>query len=65
MGILNRNKDKRNGMGIGLADHGRKASPRRSEEQDSPEQERLTRPDEEADQAVHQLDNPPQAEGDR
>jgi hypothetical protein len=64
MGILKRNKDKnRKSMGIGLADHGR--SPRKADEQVSPEPERVTRPDEEADQAVYQLKNPPQAEGER
>ena len=62
MGIFNR-KDKKKRMGIGLADHGR--SPRSADEQDGPEPERLTRPDEEADVAVHQLKEPPQAEGDR
>ena len=47
----------------GTAD--RNLSPRTVEEQDAPEPERPTRPDEEGDMAVHQLDNPPQAEGDR
>ena len=40
-------------------------SPRRADEQDAPEPERLTTPQEEADQDIAQLDDPPQAEGDR
>jgi hypothetical protein len=40
-------------------------SPRSSERQSSPEPERLVTPQEEADQDVAQLDDPPQAEGDR
>jgi hypothetical protein len=43
----------------------KKLSPRTVEEQDAPEPERPTRPDEEAGMAVHQLDHPPQAEGER
>jgi hypothetical protein len=62
MGLFNK-KHKRKGMGLGIADHGR--SPLRADEQDSPEQERVTRPDEEAEQAVHQMKSPPRAEGDR
>jgi hypothetical protein len=63
MGILNR-KNKRKSLGIGLADAGRK-SPLSANEQASPQQERLTRPDEEAGTAVHEMKEPPQAEGDR
>ena len=63
MGILNRKNKKGGSMGLGLADH--QLSPRHAEEQDAPEQERPTRPDEEAGQAVHQLNDPPQAEGSR
>lgn len=63
MGILNRKNKKRGSMGLDLA--GRKLSPRTADEQDAPQQERPTRPDEEAEQAVHQLKKPPQAEGDR
>jgi hypothetical protein len=40
-------------------------SPRSSDEQSSPEPERLVTPQEEADQDIAQLDDPPQAEGDR
>lgn len=61
MGLFNRKK--KQGMGLGLASHGR--TPRSTEAQPAPEPERLTRPDEEADMAVHQLDDPPQAEGER
>lgn len=61
MGIFKRHK-KRKGMGIGLADY-RRATPRNAEQQDSPEPERVTRPDEEAGMAVHQLKHPPKAEG--
>lgn len=61
MGLFNRKK--KQGMGIGLAGHGR--TPRSTDEQETPEPERLTRPDEEADTAVHELDEPPQAEGNR
>jgi len=66
MGLLNRkdkNKRKRGQLGIGLADH--VASPRHTADQDAPEPERVTRPDEEAEVAVHQLKEPPQAEGER
>lgn len=62
MGILNRKKNKRT-LGIGLADHGR--SPRNSNEQEAPEPERTTRLDEEADTAVHEMNDPPKAEGER
>lgn len=61
MGLLNRKK--RDSLGIGLADH--RPSPRPVEDQDQPEPERPTRPDEDANVAVHQLKEPPQAEGDR
>lgn len=60
MGLF-KHKKKRAGLGLGIADVGR--SPLRSDEQDSPQQERVTRPDEEAGQAVHQMKNPPKAEG--
>jgi hypothetical protein len=40
-------------------------TPHRAVEQDSPEQERLTTPQEENDQAISQLENPPQTEGPR
>ncbi|MGQ0563032.1 MAG: hypothetical protein ACT443_14300 [Gemmatimonadota bacterium] len=63
MGILNRKSRKRRAMGLGLGDH--RGSPRPAEEQEAPEPERLTRPDEEAEVAVHQLERPPQAEGER
>jgi hypothetical protein len=61
MSIFGRKKNKREGLGLGIADHGR--SPLRANEQKSPQQERTTRPDEEAGQAVHQMKNPPKAEG--
>ena len=64
MGILNRkNKGerKRGSIGLGLADTYK--TPRPAAEQDAPEQERLTRPDEEAGVAVHEMKKPPQAEG--
>ena len=63
MSILNRKDKHHESTGDRTADQ--KLSPRTVEEQDAPEPERPTRPDEEADMAVHQLDNPPQAEGDR
>jgi hypothetical protein len=44
---------------------GRHTGPRRSDEQESPEPERLETPAEEAGVAPHQLDDPPQAEGPR
>ncbi len=59
MGLFGRKK--KSGMGLGLADHNR--SPRKSHEQDKPEQERVTRLDEKAGVAVHQMNNPPKAEG--
>ena len=40
-------------------------SPLSADEQDAPEPERLTRPDEDQGQAVYQMKEPPQAEGDR
>jgi hypothetical protein len=40
-------------------------SPRSADEQDAPEPERLTTPQEEAGQDIAGLDDPPQAEGDR
>lgn len=44
---------------------GREDAPRTAREQDSPQPERPARPAEEAGVAPHQLDEPPQAEGDR
>ncbi len=64
MGIFSRKKKHRRekgAMGLGLADS--YAGPRKTEDQTSPEPERLTRPDEEAGVAVHQMKNPPKAEG--
>lgn len=63
MGILHRKNKKHRHMGLNLAGHA--LSPVHTEDQDAPEQERPTRPDEEAEQAVHQLKDPPQAEGPR
>ena len=40
-------------------------TPRRAAEQTSPEPERLTTPQEDADQDISQLENPPQSEGPR
>lgn len=40
-------------------------TPHRAVEQDAPEQERPTTPDEEQDQDIAELENPPQAEGPR
>lgn len=42
-----------------------KRTPHRAADQDAPQPERLTTPDEEQDQDVAQLENPPQAEGPR
>lgn len=42
-----------------------RTGPRPSDAQDAPEPERLSTPAEEAGAAPHQLDEPPQAEGDR
>ena len=42
-----------------------KRTPHRAIEQKTPEPERLTRQDEEADEDIAQLENPPQAEGPR
>jgi hypothetical protein len=39
--------------------------PRRAVEQDAPEPERATTPQEDEEQAIAQLENPPQAEGPR
>jgi hypothetical protein len=63
MSILNRKDGQDDTSEDRTAD--RKLAPRTVEEQDAPEPERPTRPDEEADMAVHQLDDPPQAEGER
>ena len=40
-------------------------SPLHADEQDAPEPERPTRPDEEAGQSIGELEEPPQAEGPR
>lgn len=42
-----------------------KRTPHRAIEQSAPEQERPTTPDEEANEDIAQLENPPQAEGPR
>lgn len=42
-----------------------KRTPHHAAEQDAPEQERMTTPDEEQSQDIAQLENPPQAEGPR
>jgi hypothetical protein len=42
-----------------------KTSPIRSDEQEFPAPERPINPDEEAGQSIQELDDPPQAEGDR
>ena len=42
-----------------------KRTPHRAVEQDAPEQERPTTPDETQDEDIAQLENPPQAEGPR
>lgn len=42
-----------------------KRSPQRAEEQDEPKPERPMNPQEEAGQSIQELDDPPQAEGDR
>jgi hypothetical protein len=42
-----------------------KTAPKTADEQDSPEPERLTNPQEDAGQDIADLDDPPQAEGDR
>lgn len=60
MGLFNKNK--RKGLGIGIADHGRN-SPRHTEEQDQPEPERVERIDEE--QGMRGTNRPSQAEGER
>lgn len=44
---------------------GREDAPRTAREQDTPQPERPARPAEEAGVAPHQVDDPPQAEGDR
>lgn len=63
MGLFNRNKGKRDGLGIGLADV--KRTPRSTEDQDSPEQERLERIDEQVDRGMKGTNRPSQAEGER
>lgn len=57
-------KKKTDGMGIGLADHKRK-SPRRSEEQASPEPERPVNTEQEARSPNLETNKPSQAEGER
>ena len=42
-----------------------KQAPKNVEEQDAPEPERLITPQEEAGQDIAELEDPPQAEGDR
>lgn len=42
-----------------------KRTPHRAIEQEAPEPERLTTPDEDRDQDIAQLENPPQSEGPR
>lgn len=42
-----------------------KKSPIRSADQEWPEQERMTTPDEEAGEDLAEMENPPQAEGSR
>jgi hypothetical protein len=42
-----------------------KTAPKTADEQDSPEPERLTNPQEDAGQDIAALGDPPQAEGDR
>ena len=42
-----------------------KQAPKTVEEQDAPEPERLVNPQEEAGQDIAQMEDPPQAEGDR
>lgn len=65
MGLFSRHKQKhqreKGAIGLGLAET--YAGPRKTGDQPSPEPERLTRPDEEAGVAVHQLKHPPKAEG--
>ncbi|HUP89437.1 MAG TPA: hypothetical protein VM100_08805 [Longimicrobiales bacterium] len=56
-------RNKKKGLGIGLADI--RTSPRRSEEQDQTEPERQMRPDEDANVGVNQPKDPREAEGDR
>ena len=48
-----------------LRDPAQRHSPRRSAQQDAPEAERPTSPDEDAEQDIANLENPPQAEGPR
>ena len=48
-------------MGLGLAGH--RESPLQADEQDAPEPERPLRLDEEAGTAVHEIKDPPKAEG--
>lgn len=46
-------------------DQEHKKSPMTADEQDSPQQERMVTPQEEAGQDIAELDDPPQAEGPR
>ncbi len=56
-------RKKRDGMGIGLADHGRK-SPKSADEQDTPEPERPVSSDNQHDSMELRDRHPSQAEGD-
>lgn len=49
----------------GTLRHDGHASPRRSDEQEYPEPERLITPEEREGQAIQDLEDPPQAEGPR
>ncbi len=57
-------RKKRDTMGIGLADHHRR-SPRRADEQNAPEPERPTNPEQEARSPNLETQHPSQAEGER
>jgi hypothetical protein len=68
MGLFKRSTDdsttkgrpRRGRMGLGLSEH--RPSAVHTDDQGAPEPERVTRPDEEAGTAVHELKEPPQAE---
>lgn len=51
--------------GKGGAHEARRLSPKKADEQASPEPERLVTPQERAGQDIEELENPPQAEGPR
>jgi hypothetical protein len=57
-------RKKKHGMGVGLADHGRK-SPKSVDEQESPAPERPVSRDNEHDSMEMQERHPSQAEGER